>query len=89
MLYKGGDCLSKNKIPWEKRICVKHAGAETPLRILCVGSDCACFVYVPIREGKEGGAESHEWSGCMYVLAELRKYAEMGMSIDKVLSRNR
>lgn len=89
MLYEGGDCLVKDRIPWEKRICVKYVGAETPLRIPCETDSCACFIRVPIREGKEGGAESHEWSGCMYVLAELRKYAEIGISIDKVLSLNR
>ena len=89
MLYEGGDCLSKNRVPLVKRICVRHIGEKT-LRIHCDGEGCACFVRVPIREGKEGGAESHMWSGCMYVLHELRGYAvDVNMPIDELLSMNR
>jgi len=89
MLYEGGNCLSKDRVPLEKRVCVRHAGEE-PLRILCIGDDCMCFVRVPIREGKEGGAESHMWRGCMYVLRELKGYAAVvGRSIDELLSMNR
>jgi len=86
---KVASLLKRKIVPWTKRVCVKHASVE-PLRILCVGDDCACFVRVPIRVGKEGGAESHQWVGCMYVLDELRKCAEtMSMSMDILLSLNR
>jgi len=89
MLYEGGDCLVKNRVPWSKRVCVRHVGEET-LRVLCDGDGCACFVRVPIRKGKEGGAESHVWRGCMYVLHELRYVADaLGVLFDEVLSMNR
>ena len=72
-----------------KRVCVMHAGEET-LRILCDTDDCMCFVHVPIRAGMDGGAGSHEWSGCMYVLDILTKYAgTAGQSINELLSLNR
>jgi len=89
MLYKGGDYLPRKKNPWTKRTCVKYAGEET-LRILCKGSDCMCFVRVPIREGKVGGTESHTWRGCMYILGALAECAEsLGIPIDEVLCANR
>lgn len=76
-------------IPLGKRICVKHAGMKT-LRVVCDLFDCACLVHIPIRVGEEGGSESHEWVGCMYVLSELVHYAEVsGCSLDSLLSMNR
>lgn len=84
-----GDCLTKNRVPMMKRVCVKHAGVEA-LRILCVGDSCACFVCVPIRKGKDGGAESHVWLGCKDVLRDLVYYAKAAnMSLDDLLSANR
>ena len=81
--------MPRKKNPLSKRVCVRHAGVET-VRINCDTVDCMCFVRVPIREGKAGGAESHTWRGCMYVLDVLGKYAgTTGISIEAVLSLNR
>ena len=79
----------KDVVPLNKRVCVNHAGVKT-LRVHCDTVDCMCFVRVPVRAKEVGGAESHVWSGCMYVLDELRKYAEAtGINIESLLSLNR
>ena len=81
--------LSKEVVPSDKRVCVRHAGVKT-LRVHCDIDSCMCWVRVPIRKGKVGGSESHIWSGCMYVLDELRKYAEAtGINVESLLSLNR
>lgn len=81
--------MPRKKNPLSKRVCVKHAGVKT-VPILCNTDGCMCFVRVPIREGKAGGAESHTWCGCMYVLKILAECAgTSGHSLDTLLSLNR
>jgi len=80
----------------EKRWCGLHAGSGV-IGVRCRGFGCVGFVRFPIRKGKVGGAESHEWRGCIYVLKELCKYVESAVEssedrrelMDVVLSLNR
>ena len=81
--------MPRKENPLDKRVCVKHAGVKT-LRIYCDTDGCMCFVRVPIKSGERGGTNVREWVGCMYVLNELRKYAESsGLSLDVLLDMNR
>lgn len=80
---------SKSLKPTE-RYCVLYAGTSDVIAVHCRGFGCVAFVRVPIRKYKVGGAESHEWQGCMYVLKPLCSYAKAsGVSLGTVLSMNR
>lgn len=80
----------------EKRGCVLYAGSGV-ISVRCLGFGCVGFVRVPIRKGKVGGAESHEWRGCMYVAGILARYVNTAVEssedrrelMDVVLSLNR
>ena len=80
----------------EKRWCGLHAGSGV-IGVRCLGFGCVGFVRVPIRKGKVGGAESHEWRGCVYVLEVLARCANVAVEspqdrrgfMDVVLSLNR
>ena len=80
-----------------ERYCVLYAGSGVIPPVRCLGFGCVGFVRVPIRKGKVGGAESHEWRGCMYVATILARYVNTAVEssqgrrelMDVVFSLNR
>ena len=71
------------------KYCHLHAG-ESNVPFRCLGEKCVKFVRFPIRKGEVGGAESHEWCGCVDVLLFLCKIVPwVDVDIETLLLMNR